>query len=180
MKVYDTDISGVKLLEPTVYGDDRGFFFESYNERIVGNVIGADVNFVQDNHSFNESGVIRGLHYQLNNPQGKLVRVIRGAILDVVVDMRKSSPSFGKHMTILIDSSSHRQLWVPPGFAHGFQVMSDTAEVLYKMSEYWFPDDEHCLLWNDPSLKIKWSQHHSAVVSKKDWLGKRFIDSAYF
>lgn len=179
-KLLETYFSEVKLIEPELFNDKRGSFFESYNKNVFTSLVGDSVQFVQDNHSFNTSGVLRGLHYQLDKPQGKLIRLVSGSILDVVVDMRQTSPTFGKHVSLTIDSLSRRQLWVPPGFAHGFQVLTKSAEILYKMTNYWDPSDEHCLLWNDPYLNINWSKKFTPIVSEKDSLGEKFLDCAYF
>lgn len=172
VQTHSTMFPEVKVIEPRVFRDDRGYFYESFNSRELMVRLGCDVNFVQDNHSSSNKGVLRGLHYQLKYPQAKLIRVVKGAIFDVVVDMRKSSPSFGQHFSIELSAEKPRQLWVPAGFAHGFYVLSDTAEVLYKMSDYWRSDDEHCLLWNDPSLAIEWPCQAPPVQSKKDRSGK--------
>jgi dTDP-4-dehydrorhamnose 3,5-epimerase len=155
-----------------VFEDDRGYVYESFNSKDLQACLGCDLNFVQDNHSSTQKGVLRGLHYQMRYPQAKLVRVVKGTIFDVVVDLRESSTSFGRHFSIELSAEIPRQLWVPGGFAHGFYVLSDTAEVLYKMSDYWRPDDEHCLLWNDPSLAIEWPCREPPVQSKKDQAGK--------
>lgn len=163
-----TALPDVLLLEPRVFGDERGFFFESFNQRDFESVTGLEVNFVQDNHSRSAQGVLRGLHYQIKHPQGKLVRVTQGAVFDVVVDLRRSSSSFGKWMGIELSESNKRQLWIPPGFAHGFLVTSDTAEFLYKTTDYWFPEYERSLIWNDPDVGIDWPLDNPPVLANKD------------
>ena len=169
-RVTSTTLTEVLLLEPKVFGDERGFFLESFNQQDFEEAIGKSVNFVQDNHSFSQKGVLRGLHYQIKHPQGKLVRVIQGEVFDVVVDLRKSSPSFGQHTSTLLNSVNHQQLWIPPGFAHGFLVISETTELLYKTAEYWYPEHERTLLWNDPDLLIDWP-HANPQLSIKDLQG---------
>ena len=151
-----TQLDGVLLLEPQVFGDDRGFFFESFNQRDFAQTTGLDVQFVQDNHSKSSKGVLRGLHYQIQHPQGKLVRVTSGEVFDVAVDLRKTSPTFGKSYSTILSADNKRQLWIPPGFAHGFLVTSDSAEFLYKTTDYWYPEFERSLLWSDPALGIEW------------------------
>jgi len=156
MKIVTTALPEVLILEPKVFGDDRGFFFESFNQQKFQQATGLDVNFVQDNHSKSSQGVLRGLHYQIQNPQGKLVRVVEGSVLDVAVDIRRSSPNFGKWVGVELTSENKRQLWVPEGFAHGFVVLSESAEFLYKTTDYWYPEYERSLLWNDPTINIQW------------------------
>ena len=156
MKVIPTALEGVLVLEPRVFGDARGFFSESYNHRAFAQATGLDVRFVQDNHSRSRKGVLRGLHYQIRQPQGKLVRVVRGAVFDVAVDMRKSSPHFGRWTGVELTEDNHRQLWVPPGFAHGFVVLSDTADFLYKTTDYYAPQHERSVAWNDADIGIAW------------------------
>jgi dTDP-4-dehydrorhamnose 3,5-epimerase len=156
MRVIDTEIADVKILEPAVYGDARGFFFESYNEAKFAEATGIEARFVQDNHSKSARGVLRGLHYQIQQPQGKLVRVVAGEVFDVVVDLRRSSPTFGKHVSISLSAEDKRMLWVPPGFAHGFLVTSDSAEFLYKTTDYYAPQHERSLRWNDPQINVPW------------------------
>ena len=156
MQVTETPLSGALILEPRLYGDDRGFFYESWNERVFWQVTGLECHFVQDNHSRSEKGVLRGLHYQLKQPQGKLVRVINGQVLDVVVDLRRSSATFGQHFTVELSAQNHKQFWVPTGFAHGFIVLSEYADFLYKTTDYYMPEDECCISWNDPVLGIDW------------------------
>ena len=156
MKVIPTSIPEVFIIEPRIFGDGRGFFFESFNHRNFCRVTGLDVSFVQDNHSRSAKGVLRGLHYQIRQPQGKLVRVVRGAVFDVAVDIRRSSPDFGRWVGVELTEDNYRQLWVPPGFAHGFYVLSDSADFLYKTTDYYNPDFERSLLWNDPAIGVSW------------------------
>ena len=167
MKVIPTALAGALILEPRVFGDARGFLFESFNQRVFNEATGLDVSFVQDNHSRSAHGVLRGLHYQIQQPQGKLVRVVRGAIIDVMVDLRRSSATFGRWITVELDETSNRQVWVPPGFAHGFQVVSESADVLYKTTDYYAPEFERCLAWDDSSVGIKWPIE-APVLSEKD------------
>jgi dTDP-4-dehydrorhamnose 3,5-epimerase len=154
--VTPTAIPDVLMLEPKVFGDERGYFFESYNARDFLDATGLRVEFVQDNHSMSTKGVLRGLHYQVRHPQGKLLRVVKGSVFDVAVDLRKSSPTFGRWVGAYLSEENRVQLWIPPGFAHGFLALSDTAEVLYKITDYWYPEHERTLLWNDPTLAIAW------------------------
>jgi dTDP-4-dehydrorhamnose 3,5-epimerase len=168
MKVTALDIADVLLLEPTVHGDERGFFFESFNQARFDSAVGRNVTFVQDNHSRSSRGVLRGLHYQIMRPQGKLVRVVEGEVFDVAVDLRKSSPTFGKWAGALLSAENKRQLWVPEGFAHGFLVLSDTAQFLYKTTDFYSPEHERALIWNDPTLGIRWPGDISPVLSQKD------------
>ena len=156
LKVTPTAIPGVLILEPRVFGDERGFFFESFNQRDFVESTGLNVNFVQDNHSRSARGVLRGLHYQIVNPQGKLIRVVQGAVFDVAVDMRRFSPNFGKWCGVELSADNKRMLWVPEGFAHGFLVLSDSAEFLYKTTDYYAPQHERCLQWNDAQVAIDW------------------------
>lgn len=156
MNVIDTAIADVKIIEPRVFGDERGFFFESFNERAFAAATGVNARFVQDNHSRSVKGVLRGLHYQVAQAQGKLVRTVVGEVFDVVVDLRRSSPTFGKHVAVTLSAVNKRMLWVPEGFAHGFLVTSDAAEFLYKTTDYYAPQHERSLLWNDPALGIAW------------------------
>ena len=165
-------IPDVVLIEPKVFGDARGFFYESFNQRAFNEASGTSHQFVQDNHSRSSKGVLRGLHYQIQQPQGKLVRVVQGAVFDVAVDIRKSSPTFGQWVGVELSADNHRQLWVPPGFAHGFVVLSDTAEFLYKTTDYYAPQHERCIAWNDPSLAIDWPDLGMApLLSAKDAAG---------
>jgi dTDP-4-dehydrorhamnose 3,5-epimerase len=171
LNVTPTSLPDVLLIEPRVFADSRGFFFESFNQRAFDKAVGRPVNFVQDNHSLSSNGVLRGLHYQIVQPQGKLVRVVRGEVFDVAVDLRRSSRSFGKWTGALLSAENKRQLWVPEGFAHGFLVLSDTAEFLYKTSDYYAPEHERSLLWNDPALGIEWPMQRLAAapsLSPKD------------
>jgi dTDP-4-dehydrorhamnose 3,5-epimerase len=171
MKVTPTAIPDVLILEPQVFGDDRGFFFESFNARRFEQLTDLKVDFVQDNHSRSIKNVVRGLHYQVMHPQGKLIRVAAGAIFDVAVDLRKSSPFFGRSVTVELSAENRRQLWIPPGFAHGFVATSEHAECLYKTTDYWSPEHERTLLWNDPALGIDWPLSGPALLSAKDKLG---------
>ena len=156
MRVLDTAIADIKMIEPNLFGDERGFFFESFNERAFQAVTGVTAQFVQDNHSRSVKGVLRGLHYQIQQTQGKLVRVVAGEVFDVAVDLRKRSSTFGKHIAVRLSAVNKRMLWVPPGFAHGFIVTSDSADFLYKTTDYYAPEYDRCLLWNDPALGIDW------------------------
>jgi dTDP-4-dehydrorhamnose 3,5-epimerase len=170
MKKIPTSLESVWVLEPRVFGDDRGFFLESYNEKVFADLGIAD-RFVQDNHSFSTRNVLRGLHYQIQHAQGKLVRVIDGEILDVAVDLRRSSHAFGKWEAVHLSGSNKRMLWIPAGFAHGFRVISDTAHVVYKATDYYAPEHERTVAWNDPDLKIKWDLDAEPTVSAKDQRG---------
>jgi dTDP-4-dehydrorhamnose 3,5-epimerase len=178
--VIPTAIPDVLVLEPKVFGDARGFFFESFNERDFREKTGVDAAFVQDNHSKSVKGVLRGLHYQIQHPQGKLVRVVQGRVFDVAVDLRKSSPTFGRWAGAVLDAETHRQMWVPPGFAHGFVVLSDAAEFLYKTTDYWYPEHERSLLWNDPALGIDWPIDFAPQLAAKDAAGKLLQDADLF
>jgi dTDP-4-dehydrorhamnose 3,5-epimerase len=170
-------LDGIKLIEPKVFGDARGFFFESFNAREFAQHVQEGVTFVQDNHSRSAKGVLRGLHYQIQHAQGKLVRVTEGEVFDVAVDLRRSSPTFGKWEGVLLSSESHRQLWIPPGFAHGFVVLSESAQFLYKTTDYWYPEFERSLLWNDPSIGIEWPIDFQPVLAAKDAAGMRLSDA---
>ena len=174
--VISTKLPEVKILEPKVFQDDRGFFFESFNYRNFQQAIGTDVTFVQDNHSRSDKGVLRGLHYQVHHPQGKLVRVTAGSVFDVSVDLRSSSSNFGKWVGVELSAENKRQLWVPPGFAHGFLVTSDSAECLYKTTDFWYPEHERTLLWSDPAVGINWPLKGSFNISPKDATGKLLAD----
>lgn len=175
MKVTPTAIPEVLVFEPKVFGDDRGFFFESFNQKVFDAAIGRHVEFVQDNHSRSAKGVLRGLHYQIQQPQGKLVRVTRGSVFDVAVDIRKSSPSFGKWVGVELSAENHRQLWVPEGFAHGFVVTSDSADFLYKTTDFYAPQLERSILWDDPRLGIQWPDvGANPVLSAKDQAAAAF------
>ncbi|GAB7128956.1 dTDP-4-dehydrorhamnose 3,5-epimerase [Silvimonas sp. JCM 19000] len=168
MNVIDTAIPDVKIIEPQVFGDDRGFFYESFNQQRFDAAIGRPVQFVQDNHSRSARGVLRGLHYQIEHPQGKLVRVVAGEVYDVAVDMRQSSATFGQWVGVTLSAENKRQLWVPEGFAHGFVVTSDYAEFLYKTTDYWFKEHERSVLWSDPTLAINWPLDGAPALSAKD------------
>jgi len=172
MSVIQTQIPDLLIIEPKVFGDDRGFFYESFNRRQFKELTGRDVDFVQDNHSRSAKNVLRGLHYQIQHPQAKLVRVVQGAVLDVAVDIRKSSPTFGQHVAVELSAENKRMFWMPEGFAHGFVVLSDTADFLYKTTDYWFPEHERCLRWDDPALAIDWQLKGVPVLSAKDQQGK--------
>jgi dTDP-4-dehydrorhamnose 3,5-epimerase len=178
--VIQTALPEVLILEPKVFGDSRGFFFESFNAKDFANVTGLDVEFVQDNHSRSAKGVLRGLHYQLQQAQGKLVRVTQGAVFDVAVDIRKSSPTFGKWVGCELNDTNHRQFWVPAGFAHGFVVLSESADFLYKTTDYYAPAYERCIAWNDPSIGIIWPESITPVLSFKDHQGISFEQSEVF
>ena len=180
MNVVPTEIPEVLIIEPKVFEDDRGFFFESFNRRTFAEKIGLEADFVQDNHSRSSQNVLRGLHYQIQQPQGKLVRVVAGAVFDVAVDIRKSAPSFGKWVGCLLSAENKRQLWLPVGFAHGFLVVSQTAEVLYKATDYYAPGQERCILWNDPDLAINWELTATPVLSAKDQAGQLFKAAKLF
>jgi len=182
MKVTTTAIEGLLILEPRVFGDERGFFLESYNQKAFDDALGHEVRFVQDNHSRSAKGVLRGLHYQLPpHAQGKLVRVTQGSVFDVAVDMRRSSPSFGRWVGVELTGQNHRQLWLPPGMAHGFLVTSDSADFLYKATQYYAPHAERCVRWDDPSIDIDWPALASApVLSAKDAAAPPLADAATF
>lgn len=181
MKATRLAIPEVVLIEPKVFGDARGFFFESFNQKAFNEATGANHQFVQDNHSRSSKGVLRGLHYQIQQPQGKLVRVVRGAVFDVAVDIRRSSPNFGKWVGVELSADNHRQLWVPPGFAHGFMVLSEIAEFLYKTTEYYAPDYERCIAWDDPDLAIDWPNMGMApLLSAKDGAGRKLSNADCF
>lgn len=177
LKATQTAIPDVLILEPKVFGDQRGFFFESFNQEAFNQVSGLNVNFVQDNHSRSGKGVLRGLHYQIQQPQGKLVRVVSGEVLDVAVDIRRNSPTFGKWVSIVLSAENHKQLWIPPGFAHGFVVLSDTADFLYKTTDYYAPQFERCLLWNDPDVNINWQLNAAPLLSTKDAQGAKLTQT---
>lgn len=177
MKVTPTAIADVLLVEPRVFGDDRGFFFESFNLRAFHEATGLDVDFVQDNHSKSARNVLRGLHYQVAQPQGKLVRVVQGEVFDVAVDIRKGSKTYGSWVGEVLSAENKRQLWIPAGLAHGFLVLSETAEFLYKTTDYYAPAHERCIAWNDPDLAINWPISESPVLSAKDAAGAAFCDA---
>lgn len=180
MKVTRTAIPDVMLLEPRVFGDERGFFLESYNRRAFREAAGLDPEFVQDNHSRSVRNVLRGLHYQIRQPQGKLVRATVGSIWDVAVDLRRSSPTFGRWVGFTLDAVSHRMAWIPPGFAHGFLVTSEVAEVQYKTTDYYAPEHERSLLWSDRAVGIDWPLDGNPVLSAKDDAGVRLSDAEAF
>jgi dTDP-4-dehydrorhamnose 3,5-epimerase len=180
MNVVKTALPEVVIIEPKVFGDARGFFFESFNQRAFDAATGTSYNFVQDNHSRSARGVLRGLHYQIQQPQGKLVRVPRGAVLDVAVDIRRSSPNFGRWVAVELNQDNQRQLWVPPGFAHGFMVLSESADFLYKTTDYYAPAHERCIAWNDPALGIEWPSDITPQLSAKDAMGARLDGAEVF
>jgi dTDP-4-dehydrorhamnose 3,5-epimerase len=180
MKLIQTAIPDLLIIEPKVFGDDRGFFFESYNRRRFAELTGIDLDFVQDNHSRSAKNVLRGLHYQIQHPQGKLVRVVQGAVLDVAVDIRKNSPTFGKHVALELSADNKLMFWIPEGFAHGFVVLTETAEFLYKTTDYWYPEYERCIRWNDPTLAIDWKLQAVPLVSGKDAQGKKLTEAELF
>lgn len=179
MNIIPTDIPGVLIIEPKVFGDERGFFYESYNRKVM-TAAGIPDDFVQDNHSRSARGVLRGLHYQTQHTQGKLVRVISGSVYDVAVDLRKSSPTFGKWVGFELSAENKRMAWIPPGFAHGFVVTSDNAEFLYKTTDYWAPEFERSLLWNDPALGITWPLTGAPTIAAKDAAGLPFAQCEVF
>jgi len=180
MKVIETSIPEVLIIEPKVFGDDRGFFYESFNAAAFEAATGLTRSFVQDNHSKSQRGVLRGLHYQIQQPQGKLVRVVAGEVFDVAVDLRRSSPSFGRWAGVHLSAQNQRQLWIPEGFAHGFVVLSETAEFLYKTTDYYAPEHERSLLWNDPELGIEWPIEQAPQLSAKDLAGKPLSEAELF
>ena len=171
MQAIATELPGVVLLEPKVYGDARGYFYESYNRRRFAELTGVDLDFVQDNHSRSVRNVLRGLHYQIEHAQGKLIRVIAGEVYDVAVDVRRSSPYFGRHVGFRLSAENKRMAWIPPGFAHGFLVLSEQVEFLYKTTDYWHPEFERSLAWNDPQLAIQWPLTQEPTLSDKDRRG---------
>lgn len=173
-------LPGVVVIEPQVFGDERGFFFESFNARRFQELTGVSATFVQDNHSRSAQHVLRGLHYQIRQPQGKLVRVVAGEVLDVAVDLRRSSPEFGQWTSVVLSAANKRQVWIPPGFAHGFLVRSEAAEFLYKTTQYWAPEHERCVRWNDPGLGIDWQLTHEPILSAKDARGALFADAEVY
>ena len=180
MRAAPAAIAGVLVIEPEVFHDERGFFFESFNERAFGATTGVSVKFVQDNHSRSVRNTLRGLHYQVRQPQGRLVRVVAGEIFDVVVDLRRSSPSFGKWVGHRLSAENKNMLWIPPGLAHGFLVLSDYADFLYKTTDYWAPQHERTLLWSDPALAIAWPLAGEPILSAKDRGGKRLSEAEVF
>ncbi|AOE87988.1 dTDP-4-dehydrorhamnose 3,5-epimerase [Pseudomonas sp. TCU-HL1] len=180
MKAIPTAIPDVLILEPRVFGDERGFFFESFNARTFAEATGVQREFVQDNHSKSQRGVLRGLHYQLQQAQGKLVRVVQGEVFDVVVDVRRSSPTFGRWVGVHLSAENKRQIWIPEGFAHGFLVLSEYAEFLYKTTDYYAPEHERCIRWDDPDLAIDWPLSEAPQLSAKDKAGINFKDADLF
>ena len=180
MKVVATELPEVLIIEPQVFGDERGFFYESFNARDFAQATGLHPQFVQDNHSRSQRGVLRGLHYQVEHAQGKLVRVTAGEVLDVAVDIRQSSPAFGKWASVRLSANNSRQVWIPPGFAHGFLVLSDYAELLYKTTDYYTPSAERCIRWDDPDLNIDWQLDGAPNLSAKDRNGTRLRDADLF
>jgi dTDP-4-dehydrorhamnose 3,5-epimerase len=180
MKATRLQIPDVVLIEPKVFGDERGFFFESFSQRRFEEAIGRSVPFLQDNHSRSGRGVLRGLHYQVKQPQGKLVRVVAGEVLDVAVDIRKSSPTFGRWVAQVLSAENKHQLWIPEGFAHGFYVLSESADFLYKTTDYYAPEHERCMVWNDPALAINWQLRGEPTVSAKYATGKLFAEAELF
>jgi len=176
MKITSTAIEDALIIEPKRFSDERGFFLESWNQKDFNQAVGEEIKFVQDNHSHSTKGVLRGLHYQLQNPQGKLVRVVSGTVLDVAVDIRKTSPTFGQHIAIELSAENNRQLWIPAGCAHGFMVISNEVDFLYKTTDYYQPEDEHCIQYNDPVLNINWSRESNIqpILSEKDRAGVAF------
>jgi dTDP-4-dehydrorhamnose 3,5-epimerase len=180
MNIVATDIPDVLILEPKVFGDERGFFFESFNRRMFEEAAGVRTEFVQDNHSRSRRGVLRGLHYQIRQPQGKLVRVVVGEVFDVAVDLRRNSPTFGRWTGIHLSAENKRMLWVPAGFAHGFLVLSESADFLYKTTDYYAPEHERCVIWNDPDIGIRWPLEGQPTLAPKDQAGKPLKDADLF
>jgi len=180
MNVIKTNLPEVMIIEPKVFGDERGFFYESFNAKKFAELTGVDLEFVQDNHSMSAKNILRGLHYQIQQAQGKLVRVVSGEVFDVAVDLRKSSPRFGQWTGVTLSANNQRQLWIPPGFAHGFVVTSDKAEFLYKTTDYWAPEFERSLMWNDPAIGIEWPITEAPVLSGKDQVAKLLADAEVF
>ena len=180
IQVTATALPEVKIIEPKVFGDARGYFYESFNGREFSDRVGEDVQFVQDNHSRSARGVLRGLHYQIHRPQGKLMRVVVGDVFDVAVDIRLSSHTFGKWIGVHLSAANRRQMWVPPGFAHGFVVMSDMAECLCRATDYWYPEHERSILWSDPDIGIDWPIEFAPILAPKDEAGKRLYESEFY
>ena len=180
MNVIQTNLPEVFIIEPRVFGDDRGFFYESFNAKKFAELTGVEASFVQDNHSLSAKNVLRGLHYQIRQPQGKLVRVVSGEVFDVAVDIRRSSPSFGQWAGVVLSAENKRQMWIPTGFAHGFLVLSDSAEFLYKTTDYWAPEHERCLQWDDPAVGIQWPLVDAPVMSAKDQQGQLLANAEVF
>jgi dTDP-4-dehydrorhamnose 3,5-epimerase len=180
VKVQETPLKDCYIIEPAVFGDSRGFFMESFNQKKFNELTKTSCNFVQDNHSRSSKGVLRGLHYQIRKPQGKLVRVVDGEVLDIAVDLRKSSPSFGKWFGCILSGENKKMVWVPEGFAHGFYVLSESADFLYKTTEYYAPEEERCIIWNDPVLEIDWKLNGEPMLSNKDKVGVSFRDAEVY
>jgi dTDP-4-dehydrorhamnose 3,5-epimerase len=180
VQIENTAIPDILLITPKVFGDDRGFFYESYNHQVFTNKTGLELSFVQDNHSRSQQNVLRGLHYQIGKPQGKLVRVVVGTVQDVAVDLRQSSPTFGKSVSYILSAENCQQLWIPVGFAHGFAVLSEFAEVAYKATDYYAPSEERCLLWDDPDVAIAWQLTGEPILSSKDLNGKLLKEAELF
>jgi len=180
LKSIETALPGVLIIEPAVFGDQRGFFMETFNRRKFAELVGYDVDFVQDNHSKSAKHVLRGLHYQIQHAQGKLVRVVQGAVFDVAVDIRKTSPHFGRWIGTMLSEENKRMLWIPPGFAHGFLVTSDSCEFLYKTTDYWAPQFERSICWNDPTLKIMWPLDGEPLLSGKDRDAPLLVDAEVY
>jgi dTDP-4-dehydrorhamnose 3,5-epimerase len=180
MNVTQTNLPEVLVIEPRVFGDDRGFFFESFNAQKFAALTGVETSFVQDNHSLSARNVLRGLHYQIRQPQGKLVHVVVGEVFDVAVDIRRHSPRFGQWAGVILSAENKRQMWIPAGFAHGFLVLSEQAEFLYKTTDYWAPEHERCLQWNDPAMAIKWPLLEMPILSVKDQQGQMLANAEIF
>jgi dTDP-4-dehydrorhamnose 3,5-epimerase len=180
MNVIATAIPDLLIFEPRVFGDERGFFFESFNQKVFDKLVGKKIEFVQDNHSRSVKNVLRGLHYQIQQPQGKLVRVVQGVVFDVAVDLRRASPTFGQHVAVELSAENKKMFWIPEGFAHGFVVLSDTAEFLYKTTDYWAPEFERSLAWDDPALAIQWPHQATPSLSAKDQKAKLLTDAECF
>lgn len=180
MNIIKTSIPDVLIFEPKIFGDERGFFLESFNQRVFDDAVGRKVNFVQDNHSRSAQGVLRGLHYQIQQPQGKLVRVTSGSVFDVAVDVRKSSATFGQWVGVELTGTNHRQLWVPEGFAHGFVVLSENADFLYKTTNFYAPQSERCIIWNDATINVQWPINFPPTLSAKDQEGCLLVDAEVF
>lgn len=180
IQVTATVLPEVKIIEPKVFGDARGFFFESFNAREFTEQVEPGIAFVQDNHSRSAKGVLRGLHYQIQHAQGKLVRVIQGEVFDVAIDIRRCSPNFGRWVGVHLSADHHRQLWVPPGFAHGFVTLSESAEFLYKTTDYWFPEHERSIVWNDPEIGIAWPIDFAPLLAVKDAAGRRLSEAEVY
>ena len=180
MKVISTAIRDLLIIEPRVFGDDRGYFYKSFNQQKFAELTNQDVKFIQDNHSRSVNNVLRGLHYQIQHTQGKLVRATQGSVLDIAVDIRKNSSTFGQHIAVELSAENKKMLWIPEGFAHGFVVLTDSAEFLYKTTDYWFPEHERCLRWDDPELAIDWKLTAAPLVSAKDLQGKTLAEADVF